>query len=163
MIRIVHLTPTWLALVKPRPSQCTCSTPSLTSQAHGSKHGSSTSSSELSTRGVCVDVGVGVGVCDDRDRHTHPRVTARATHCILLLVPFSSAGWGYSPTLARHHTARQDAQHTATRSSQGAHNRSQLRMNQTHDTSQEFSKRRKIKVKSQRLKCHSEKSRVIFE
>lgn len=77
---------TWLTLVKLRPSQCTCSTPSLTSHVHGSKHGSSTSSSELSTKGVCVEVGVGVGVCDARDRHTHPRTTVRVTHCILLLL-----------------------------------------------------------------------------
>lgn len=97
---------TWLTLVKPRPSQCTCSTPSLTSHVHGSKHGSSTSSSELSTRGVCVEVGVGVGVCDARDRHTHPRATARATHCILLLLPLSLAAWGYGPTSALHRTAR---------------------------------------------------------
>ena len=92
--------------MKLRPSQCTCSTPSLTSHVHGSKHGSSTSSSELSTRGVCVEVGVGVGVCDARDRHTHPRATARATHCILLLLPLSSAAWGDSPASALHRTAR---------------------------------------------------------
>lgn len=103
---------TWLTLVKLRPSQCTCSTPSLTSHVHGSKHGSSTSSSELSTRGVCVEVGVGVGVCDAWERHTHPRATARATHCILLLLPLSSAAWGYSPASALHRTVRRGTAHT---------------------------------------------------
>lgn len=97
---------TWLAFVKPRPSQCTCSTPSLTSHVHGSKHGSSTSSSELSTRGVCVEVGVGVGVCDAWERRAHPRATARVTHCILLLLPLSSTACGYSPASGLHRTAR---------------------------------------------------------
>lgn len=98
---------TWLTLVKLRPSQCTCSTPSLTSHVHGSKHGSSTSSSELSTSGVWVEVGVGVGECDAQDRRAHPRTSARETHCILPLLPLSSTAWGYGPASAPYRTARQ--------------------------------------------------------
>lgn len=146
---------TWLTLVKLRPSQCTCNTPSLTSHVHGSKHGSSTSSSELSTSGVWVEVGVGVGECDAQDRRAHPRTSARETHCILPLLPLSSTAWGYGPASARYRTAKQGTAHTCvyTHTLTQTHTRarrrrakepvrlrreSQLRMNQIDDTSQAY-------------------------
>lgn len=138
---------TWLALVKPRPSQCTCSTPSLTSHVHGSKHGSSTSSSELSTRGVCVEVGVGVGPCDAWDRRAHPRATTRVTHCILLLLPFQLSSLGLrrgigplSHCQARRRRIRSNTQtytHTGSvrTNRQGRRRRSHFSINQIGDTS----------------------------
>lgn len=51
-----------------------------------------------------MEVGVGVGERAAGDSRTHPRTTARVTHCILL--PLSSTAWGYGPASARQRTAK---------------------------------------------------------
>lgn len=170
---------TWLALVKPRPSQCTWSTLSLTSHVQGSKHGSSTSSSELSTRGVCVEVGVGVGVCDALKRCTHPRATARVTHCILLLLPFSSTAWGCSPASGLHRTAKwgkdsyiQTQTHTTNAvghtnqlgeaKQRGGSQKSPFRVNHIGCTSEAYSSRQKINVKSHTLLKREERNSLFL-